>query len=123
MNIKELQLYVVSEDGGPGFLSFKTDYGKVRKADPKDCTLEAMAQLLDERAENCNAHDFVCCHRGLAAVLFQVLGREAATKVMRRLVNYDGLHGMIGVCGEGDVERAEKELKVPLQDWSDWKLE
>jgi hypothetical protein len=93
-----------------------------RPAKDSEITLEALAQMMDEAAESCNAHDFVCVHRGLAVILFQELGRADATKVMRRLANYTGLYGMTGVCGEGDVEPAEKELGVSLHDWSDWKI-
>jgi hypothetical protein len=120
---KVTKLYMNQESDGPELLGFKNRYvDKSRPANPEEETLEAMAQLLDEQAENCNAHDFVCCHRGLAAILNQEVGRESATKVMRRLVNYEGLYGLVGVCGKGDVENAEKELKVPLNGWGDWSL-
>lgn len=114
---------MIRDDGETERLSFRNTYASsVRDATDADATLEAMAQLLDEQAENCNAHDFVCVHRGLAAILFQEMGREAATRVMRRIVNYEGLYGLVGVCGKGNLETAEAELGMSLHDWSDWSL-
>lgn len=123
--MKTLELYMMKDGSEDERLSYKdlAEYGEsCRLARPEEMTLEAMTQMLDLCAEDCNAHDFVCVHRGLAAILMQEIGREAATKVMRRLVNYQGLHGLVGVCGEGDVENAEKELKLSLRDWSYWSL-
>lgn len=121
--MKIVPLFVTRDEPDSKFrLSMDGDGEVSREATPKDETLEALAQMLDEEAENCNAHDFVACHRGLAAIMFQELGRASATKVMRRLVNYEGLYGLTGVCGKGDVDRAEKELGMSLHDWSDWKL-
>jgi len=84
-----------------------------RPATDAEATLELMAECLDRDAENRNAHDFVCCHLGLAALLTQEVGEEAATKIMRRLAGYGGLHGMTGVCGAGDGS-AEEDLGVKL---------
>jgi hypothetical protein len=121
-NMKTRQMYMVKEDGDEDErLSCADYYPHIRDPDPEEVTLEAMAQLMDEAAEDCNAHDFVGVHRGLAAILFQEVGREKAGDIMRRLVNYEGLYGLVGICG-GDVENAEQELGVPLQDWSDWAL-
>ena len=122
--MKTIDLYMVKDDGDDAEKLHANPkyYPQQRLAKPEEITLEAMAQLMDEAAENCNAHDFVCVHRGLAAILFQEVGRDEATKVMRRLVNYTGLYGLVGVCGKGDVKTAEKELGVSLHDWSDWSL-
>ncbi|PTY03913.1 hypothetical protein DB346_02925 [Verrucomicrobia bacterium LW23] len=93
-----------------------------REAKSEEVTLETMADLMDQQAENCNAHDFVCVHRGLAVILFRQLGREKATQVFRQLIDFEGLYGMVGVCGRGDVEAHEEALGVSLQDWSDWQI-
>ena len=92
-----------------------------RPAIDAECTLEAMADMLDLDAENHNAHAYVMSHRGLAAVLFLEIGRKAATRIMRRLAGYGGLHGMVGACGTGDGS-AKDDLGVQLQDWSAWAL-
>ena len=84
-----------------------------RPATREEATLELMAECLDHDAENRNAHDFACSHLGLAALLIQEVGREAATKLMRRLAGYGGLHGMTGVCGAGDGSASE-DLGVKL---------
>src|SRR3990167_978191 len=116
MNMK--QLYMAREDDGAEWLTFTPEYAAhSREAKPEEVTLERMADLLDLKAEDINAHDFVCCHRGLAALLNQEVGREAATRVMRRIVNYEGLQGMVGVCGAGDTKLASQELGVPLDSW------
>ncbi len=73
-----------------------------------------MADMLDRSAENCNAHEFAGVHRKLAVLLRQEGGNELATRVMRRLVNYTGLYGLEGVCGQGDEELVAKELKADM---------
>jgi len=117
------KLRMVTEDGSDcWWLTDRDYYDQEREPLPEDVTAEALAHLMDHNAEQCNAHDFVCAHRGLAQILAQEVGREAATRILRRLVNYEGLHGLVGVCGTGDVAAAERELGCSLHDWSEWSL-
>ena len=112
-----------SEEGGAEFLKFRGEgYDSARPSKPKDESLESLADLMDFSAESCNAHEFVCTHRGLAVILFQEVGRKRATAIMRRIANYEGLYGLVGVSGKGDLEQAEEELGVSLHDTSDWSL-
>lgn len=115
---KTMSVWWVREDDEPEYLAWGETGCESREtwrqAAEKDLTLEVMADFLDQDAENINAHDFVGAHRGLAALLYQEVGRTKATRVLRRLVNYRGLHGMVGVCGRGDPGTASLELGVPL---------
>ncbi len=119
------QLYMVSEDDGESRrLSTRSHYyPESRPAEPHEITLEAMADMLDHDAESANAHDFVMCHRALAALIHREAGREVATRVMRRLVDFDGLQGIVGVCGCGNPKETAKALGVPLDGWKKWRLE
>ncbi len=93
-----------------------------RPSTPEDETLEALADMLDDDAENRNCHDFIGAHQALAILLFQEVGRDAATSVMRRLANYFGLHGMNG-RGSGDsLDLVEQELNIPLGGGTPWFL-
>jgi hypothetical protein len=98
-------------------------YSSSRPATEADITLESLANMLDEDAENINAHDFVTCHRGLAALLHKRVGRKAATDIFRHLVDMRGLHGMLGICGRTDPADAEQLLGVPLNNWKEWHLD
>ena len=71
--------------------------------DESRATLEDLVWLCDRKAEAVNAHDFCGIHRLLGAVLYQQQGREAATKTMLRITKLGGLHGMGGVCSDGDA--------------------
>lgn len=115
------KLRMVTEDDTFWWLTDRDYYNQEREPNPEEVTAEALAHMMDFNAENCNAHDFVGIHRGLAQILAQELGRDAATRVLRRLANYEGLYGMVGVCGSGDPESAQRELGCKF-DWSDWKL-
>jgi hypothetical protein len=110
--------YMITADGFPDeYLTTDSDpscYDTHRKATKADLTLTAIAEMLDQDAESCNAHDFVGCHKKLAAMLVNVVGKKDAVKVMVALIDYDGLHGLDGVAGSGN-ERLSAELdKVEL---------
>ncbi len=96
-----------------------TVYGdaKVISRGGEDATLEELVELCDRDAEDVNAHDFCSIHRLLGAVLFRRYGRESATASMRDIALMRGLHGMGGICCEGD---AFKELNVGKagHDWN-----
>jgi len=117
---------VREEKGGAEFLTMRDDsvgYETLRLAKSTEITLEMLANLMDQDAENVNAHDFVASHRGLAAFLFKEIGRKKATELFLKLVNFRGLHGMTDVCGcVENLKEHEIELGVQLEDWSDWKL-
>lgn len=114
MKYAKLPLFVI--DCEESMLDYGEDFNddEKRPARLSEITVDSLADMLDRHAENCNAHDFCGCHRGLGAILKQELPNKTALRVMRRLANYEGLHGMCGVAGAGDVERAEKELGVKL---------
>lgn len=116
MKIKIKPLWMVRYDADePEFLSANPSGAiRKRKATPREERLLAMADMLDRSAENCNAHEFAGVHRKLAVLLRQEGGNELATRVMRRLVNYTGLYGLEGVCGQGDEELVAKELKADM---------
>jgi hypothetical protein len=79
--------------------------------------LELMADRLDDEAECDNFHDFVGTHRLLAALLHRELGREAATKIFRKIARMHGLQGMVGLSGKSAFEA----LKIP-DCWKEWSL-
>jgi hypothetical protein len=123
--MKSKQLYMVSEElGGPEWLTTDKSYCiHDRPAEPHEVTLEAMADMLDQDAESANAHEFCGCHRALAALVYQESGRDAATRVMRRLVDFDGLQGVVGACGCGPSEKTvAKALGVSMNSSKKWRL-
>ena len=123
MTMLHRRLQMAREDGCPWFLTDQCCYyDEYRDPMPEEVTAEALADMMDRNAEGCNAHDFVCSHRGLAQVLGQEVGREAATRILRRLADYEGLYGMVGVCGAGDVANTERELGCSLHSWHQWHL-
>lgn len=126
--MKPVKFYMAREEDGPDSAEWLTinghHYPYRRDARDEEVTLEALADLFDQDAENANAHDFVLCHRGLAALLHQEVGREAATRIFRRLAAFNGLHGMGDVAATGRVSQkeVEKDLGVPLGGCKAWKL-
>lgn len=107
------------EEGGARFLHYKDGWEiDMVSADTRDATLEELADLCDQCAENVNAHDFVGVHRLLAALLQRELGRDGAKVVMRHIAELGGLDGMNGICGQ---DNAFADLGVP-EPWQDWKL-
>lgn len=88
-----------------------TVYGdaKIVSVGGVESTLEELVGLCDQSAESCNAHDFCGTHRLLGSLLFKRYGRESATETMLAIALYGGLHGMSGVCSDGD---AYKDLGV-----------
>ena len=82
-------------------------------------TLEELANMCDQEAESRNNHSFVGLHKLLAALLFQQLGREKATTIMREIAEYSGLDGMRGIGGYAKSAFSDFGLK---DDWSEWEL-
>lgn len=98
-------VYVAQEVDDIERLTFDANpacYASHRLAKPNDLAIAAVAEFLDQDAENCNAHDFAGVHKKLAALLIQIVGRKNAKEVMTRLCAYQGLHGIDGVAGCGD---------------------
>jgi hypothetical protein len=56
--------------------------------------LEGIADLLGYESEAGNYHDFVECHRALAALLYHKVGRETATAIMLEIAEQGGLKDM-----------------------------
>ena len=111
-----LLLNMVAHDEGEWLHIGIDEYAnECRPATEAEATLELMADCLDRDATSRNAHEFANCHLGLSILLMQEVGRDAATKIMRRLAGYGGLHGMTGVCGAGDGS-ASGDLGVVLQE-------
>ena len=117
-----MEIYWNVEEGN-GYLSKYKDtcIDSSEIATEDKLTLKRMANFLDQDAESINAHDYVCSHRGLACLLAKDIGEDKATSIFKKLIKYQGLHGMVGCAGAGDGE-AEKDLGVSLSDWSDWDL-
>jgi hypothetical protein len=110
----------VIDDKGFKFLAYHepgepiTDF----KVDPDDnFTLEELADLCDEQAEQRNAHEFVGSHRLMAALLHRKTGRDKATDIMRQIAEMGGLNGMNGIGGRG----AFKEFGI-AEPWKKWSL-
>lgn len=123
MKDKPIKTIVMSRNGNEWSLNFASDFNdEEREPTTAELTLEALADICDLQAENVNAHDFVMSHRALAALLYQELGRAAATSMMLKIAGFEGLPGMTGVCGMGDAEKAQKILGVRLDGWHKWKL-
>lgn len=92
-----MKLYMCRWDGPSSaeFLSLGDEYATTsRPATESDMTLVEMAVLLDQDAENCNAHDCCGMHVSLGKLMVAAVGVDAATKVMRSLCDVYGLHGM-----------------------------
>lgn len=88
-------LYMVAYDGDPERLSIDGSHGDPsREADVSDITIDAMAQMLDQDAENGNYHDFVGCHAKLAKIFSDRCKPIVAKELMRDLCDVGGLHGM-----------------------------
>lgn len=111
------------DDGAPAaywcFAEEGEKFDKVIRRDGKAATLEDLVGLCDRDAENVNAHDFVGSHRLLGGLLFRDLGRKLATKIMLRIAERRGQHGMGGLCGLPD---SYAELGVG-EDGKDWEGE
>ena len=122
--MKPVKLYMVAHcQGDDEYLSDdKVGAHSWREATMKDLTIEALASYLDQDAENINAHDYCGAHRRLAALLHQMIGHTRTWKVLWKLVEYRGLHGMVGVCGRGDPDAVADELGLPRNDGEEWKL-
>jgi len=88
----------------------------VARTREEDLLIGPMAEDMDEDAEQINAHDLVGLHSALAVLLVQEVGAEAARRVIRRLWDYHGFHGMFGVCCGGEPrdksKQAERDLKI-----------
>jgi len=80
--------------------------------------LEKDAEYCDSKAEARNDHDYVGAHRVLAALLYQEVGREVATRIMKRIKRLKGLDGMVGMDG---IPPAFEKLGV-TEPWNKWFL-
>lgn len=125
MTMEDAKFWMITDDGNEWLTCDPDDLEHAdghREARDEEVTLEAIADIFDQDAENINAHDYVTCHRGLAALLHKHVGRGKATVIFRDLAKLGGLHRMLGICGRGDEEAAAEYLGVPLGNWKDWKL-
>jgi hypothetical protein len=104
------RLYWVSDGDGDEWLDDRTEgHDRHRSAAWRTIPLAALAEYLDQTAENCNAHDFCGAHRALAVVLTKAVGAAKARAAFVLLAKVGGLHGMTGVAGAepGRVKAAE----------------
>ena len=92
------------------WLDYKADelYDPILDENPTP-TLEELANFCDQEAESRNSHSFVGVHKLLVALLFQQLGREKATTIMREIPEYGGLDGMMGL---GRVKSAFDDFRL-----------
>jgi len=108
---------VWDEDGKRGPLALLDNDKRKQNEDVRDSaveegptvSLEEIANLLDQDAENWNLHDFVGTHRCLAKLLHQQLGRDRATAVLKNVAEHGGLH------------RIEDHVKMS-RPWRRWRL-
>lgn len=89
-------IYRIKDAGEPDFISLTSDQyaDSCREADPRELTIDAMAEMLDYDAENGNYHDFVGCHAKLAKLFSARCKPFVAKELMRDLCDVGGLHGM-----------------------------
>ena len=120
MNRKKL--YYTTEDGHTTLTWDTEGCDSFREAEIDEVTIEQLADMFDSHAENINAHDFVTTHRALAALLYKNFGRKKATEILMLLIDFEGLHGLTGVCGRTNPDEHEKKLCVPLNNWKNWNL-
>ena len=85
--------YIVRDDGYAEYLARDgRSAPNCRKATRKELTLEAVAEMLDQEAENDNCDDFCGTHKALAALLLRVTGKvSAATRIMLAIADAGGL--------------------------------
>ena len=111
-------VWVDWKDGSDLCIGYSDDakYGKITEG--PSMTLEMLADFCDQKAESCNAHEYVGAHRALAALLYRECQRVKATEIMRMIAERGGLNGMNGVFREKD-SFSEFGIKGP---WNDWNL-
>lgn len=109
----------VIDETGTKFLAYGDAHIHGLALDPDtNFSLEELADLCDQQAEQINAHDFVGSHRLLAALLYREVGRESATRIMRQISEMGGLNGMNGICSN---QAAFTELGI-TEPWKEWAL-
>lgn len=107
--MKKKQMYMVREDGESEYLSLTKEYhDHARVAKPSELSVVGMAEMLDQSAENCNAHDFVGLHKRLGTLIANECSVSVAHQIMRKLVDCEGLYGLNGICGKGDEKENRK---------------
>jgi hypothetical protein len=81
---------VWAKEYGETFLATKPPF-KGKPAD--DATLEQIAEMCDQEAENANHHGMVGVHAWLAKVLQKECGDwDVALRIMRTIAEHGGLH-------------------------------
>jgi len=97
---KRKLVFFREEEGGPEFLDYSSPkwhmHGE-RPALPKEVSLNMLAEMCDQDAENKNRHDFCGAHKALAKFLRETLPIKTVEKVMYELAERGGLHGMNGL--------------------------
>lgn len=71
-------------------------YSKVRCATAADLTVKALAQLLDDEAEQSNYHEFVGVHGPLADRIHQNADMATAIMVLKTIVEAGGIRRLKG---------------------------
>ncbi len=92
-----VNLFWVEEEEGSGeYLTDcpEPDCHSKRVAKLDELEAHEIAGYLDQEAENCNRHDFVGCHKALAALIRSNASRTAANKIMLAILKAGGLWEM-----------------------------
>lgn len=90
------KIYMVRRDGDEAeYLdTSKLDCDSWREANDADLTPNAVGEMCDQDAENGNRHDFVGVHRKLFKMLAKQVNGPSLHRIMRKIVDAGGLHGM-----------------------------
>jgi hypothetical protein len=84
--------------------------------------IKSLAQEMDEKAEDINAHDFVITHRALAVLAHATIGPDATLALMAALKAEKGLPGLTGICGREPREGTILARNGIAEDWGDWDI-
>ena len=101
--MKKLVMAIASE-GDDWFLEYESrSHERQRPASPDEITIDALCDVMDQDAENINAHAFAGVHRRLATLMTETLGLDPdmVRHVYIALAERQGLHGLDGYCGAG----------------------
>jgi hypothetical protein len=85
-------------------------------------TIKRLADEMDGKAEDMNAHDFVITHRALAVLSAATIGDDSTLKLFAALKQEYGLPGLTGICGRKPQGGTILHRFGISEDWGDWQL-